>query len=72
MTIFPQCFDCRHFHKGTPPELPYTCDAFREAIPDTILLARHDHTKPFEGDNGIRFEAIPDVSGKVLRIDSSH
>lgn len=53
MTVFPQCFDCKHMH-----EKSYTCDAFPDApgIPNAILTNEHDHTKPFDGDHGIRFE----------------
>lgn len=52
-----QCLDCRHLHK--PPAeggFRYTCDAFPDAIPREILVAEHDHNKPFPGDHGIRFE----------------
>lgn len=49
---FPQCVHCKH-------ALPYNkCDAFPDGIPDEInKFNRHDHRKPFPGDNGIRFES---------------
>ncbi len=34
------------------------CVAFPESIPHDILVGKHDHTKPFKGDDGIRFESI--------------
>jgi hypothetical protein len=46
-----QCNDCVHLKRGTA-----TCDAFPDRIPDDILLGRHDHTEPYPGDHGIRFE----------------
>jgi hypothetical protein len=39
-----------------------TCDAYEERIPVEIITGEHDHTEPFPGDNGIRFEAIQDVA----------
>lgn len=54
MTVFPQCFDCKHFRPGAG----YTCDAFPDppGIPEPILVNDHDHTEPYDGDHGIRFE----------------
>ena len=42
---------CKHFRKD------WKCSAFT-IIPDEILLGLHDHTEPFPGDNGIRFEPV--------------
>jgi hypothetical protein len=54
VTVFPQCFRCKHRFGDT-----YTCEAFPHApgIPEEILTNEHDHTKPFDGDHGVRFEA---------------
>lgn len=49
-----QCGDCKHVYKDGPPP---TCAAFPDGIPDAILKGEHDHTRPYEGDRGIRFEA---------------
>jgi len=46
-----QCMLCNRFIGGL------SCDAFL-LIPSEIYDNKHDHTKPFKGDNGIRFEPI--------------
>jgi hypothetical protein len=51
-----QCPDCRHLRDATA----WACDAFPAGIPAAILTNRHDHTKPYPGDHGIRFEPIDD------------
>ena len=48
-----QCLGCAHFH------LTGGCDAFPEEIPQAIFTGEHDHTQPYPGDNGIRFEPLP-------------
>jgi len=49
-----QCFSCvRYWGVGK-------CDAYPKRIPSKIFLDKHDHTKPYKGDNGIRFEPIKD------------
>ena len=52
----PQCTRCKHLH---PPSGPfgYACDAFPDGIPEEIFVDGFDHTQPFPGDQGIRFEA---------------
>lgn len=57
MTVFPQCLRCKHLHRDVKS---WTCDAFPdgEGIPEAILDDEHDHTQPFKGDHGVRFEAI--------------
>jgi len=48
-----QCFRCKHF---TEDSLPLACAAFPKGIPVPILVAKADHTEPYEGDHGIQFE----------------
>jgi len=51
---FPLCNKCV-FYMGNSK-----CSAFPEGIPEEILTGEHDHTKPYPGDNGIRFEPVED------------
>jgi hypothetical protein len=44
-----QCMSCKHDHGDG------SCDAFK-SIPFDILTGRHDHRKPYPGDNGILYE----------------
>lgn len=37
-------------------EDPFRCLAFPKGIPDEILTGKNDHSKPFKGDHGIRYE----------------
>jgi hypothetical protein len=46
-----QCISCRHYRGAL------SCDAFKK-IPQKILEGTHDHTEPFRGDGGIRFEPL--------------
>jgi hypothetical protein len=50
----PQCWTCKHFDKKSKA----TCKAFPEGIPSEILFNAFDHTKPYSGDHGIRFEPL--------------
>jgi hypothetical protein len=48
---FLYCADCKHKDpKGRK------CKAFPEGIPEEIVTGNFDHTKPYPGDNDIRFE----------------
>lgn len=33
------------------------CEAFPDGVPKEIAFGDNDHTEPFDGDNGIQFEA---------------
>tara|TARA_B100002052_G_C15418394_1_gene391672 strand:+ start:305 stop:505 length:201 start_codon:yes stop_codon:yes gene_type:complete len=52
--ITPVCNKCKHYVDGMK------CKAFKK-IPDEILDAKNNHSKPFIGDNGIQFEPIEDT-----------
>jgi len=47
-----QCTRCAHYR------LFGECAAFPKGIPDPIFAGEHDHTQPYPGDNGIRFEPL--------------
>lgn len=48
----PQCSVCANL---IDPEL-WQCRAFPDGIPAAILTGAFDHTKPYLGDHGVRFE----------------
>lgn len=48
----PQCNKCVNYI------VDGRCNAFNKIIPEKILTGEHDHTKPFKGDGGIRFEPV--------------
>lgn len=48
-----QCLACNNLNNNM-----ITCKAFLKGIPLKILTGGFDHTLPFKGDNGIRFERI--------------
>ena len=52
MPISNQCILCAHY------QLNLECDAFPKGIPVKILTGDHDHSQPYPGDNGIRFEPV--------------
>ena len=51
-----RCILCKHYR------MEQKCKAFPKRIPEEILTGKDDHSKPFKGDGGIRFEPI-----KVLK-----
>ena len=53
-----QCLECKHFH------LLGGCDAFPDKIPSEIFTGLHDHTEPYPGDQGIRFEPLKKEAAK--------
>ena len=57
--VISQCVSCKN------KRFDATCRAFPNGIPEAILVGQHDHTKPYAGDNGIRFEAKENQSSNV-------
>jgi hypothetical protein len=58
------CAYCKHFNGEVRDE--NVCAAFPDGIPDEIAYENADHTKPFKGDHGIRFEALPGFEDMVV------
>ena len=52
--VISRCIECANYHGDGK------CLAFPSGIPGIILRNENDHTKPYPGDNGIRFEPIKD------------
>lgn len=48
------CLGCKHYIAFGQ------CRAFDKEIPTDIWLGQNDHRKPYRGDNGIRFEPLPE------------
>ncbi len=57
MTNTPQCYACLHFDWDAPPRV-FRCAAFPDGIPVPIQANQHDHSQPYPGDRGIRYEPI--------------
>lgn len=50
------CSKCVHLNLD-PFATVQTCKAFPKGIPQQIWTGKNDHTRPFQGDNGIQFKA---------------
>jgi hypothetical protein len=55
------CKICKHYWEMG------NCKAFPDGIPEIFITGEHDHTKPFKGDGGIRFEPIKDLHNSNKR-----
>ena len=53
-----QCNKCKHY-TGL-----IQCEAYPEKIPTPIVTGQADHSKPYAGDHGIRWEPIPNADGQ--------
>lgn len=53
-----QCMTCRHYTGAAVGVRTGSCKAFR-VIPDAIWTNELDHTKPVDGDGGVRYSRLP-------------
>lgn len=59
----PVCTLCKHLDIGPFLEAgAHRCEAFAR-IPDEIWQGDNDHTEPYEGDGGVRFEGRAVANG---------
>jgi hypothetical protein len=57
MIYSPVCNLCKRFSIVNSIDSGiHVCDAFPDGIPDEIWRGDNNHTKPYQGDNGIQFE----------------
>lgn len=56
----PICFNCARLREGRTASGHFGCEAFPDGVPLDIYLGEFDHTKPHEGDNGLRFQSHKD------------
>jgi hypothetical protein len=59
----PVCGGCRRRLR----ERQRACEAFPEGIPSPIWLGTHDHSTPYPGDHGLRFEPLTPEDAPAIR-----
>jgi len=53
MPVSDQCISCKNYDRYS-----HSCEAFGTEIPPDIISGIFNHTKPYPGDHGIRFEKL--------------
>jgi hypothetical protein len=54
---FPLCASCKWVRRmGSLGGVGWTCRAFPDGIPPTIVDGTDSHAEPYDGDHGIQFE----------------
>lgn len=72
-----QCMTCQHLHDVGAANGQSACDAFPQGIPFAIQSGETDHSKPYPGDNGIRYAPAEGVGqldmsgGQLIDLSSS-
>ncbi len=60
------CAYCKHRIDRTA-----RCDAFPDGIPFLVLSGQIAHTRPIDGDHGIRFEPADKWDGYLVYVDAN-
>lgn len=55
------CMFCKHW-RGPG------CKAFPEDVPEEVFYGKHDHRKPYPGDNDIQFELDPNLAPAMRKM----
>ncbi len=66
----PLCLACQRLRRPVRGRL--ACAAFPGGIPTTLLGASADHSEPYPGDHGIRFEPDWGAPESVLALVEDH
>lgn len=56
--LYSHCVTCEHFDSTVGVREKKRCAAFPDGIPDEIWRGDNDHSVPYPGDHGIRFEEV--------------
>jgi len=59
------CTRCKHFNLKSAQTDKKICAAFLSGIPSEIWTGKNNHTKPYKGDRGIRFEKRDSISSSL-------
>lgn len=62
----PICVYCRHLVRPINWDKP-RCEAFPGGIPQAIIENERDHREPYQGDDGVRFDADSDTGRDYAR-----
>lgn len=68
------CSSCVHLIRDDIDGRERICEAFPDEIPLEIWSGRNDHTQPFEGDQGIRYQKImpEDLTASAFHLAGQH